>query len=154
MAWNHDRRRVVIAALTLLSVVAAMVVPLPLAAAAPQKREVTIHARAFAYDPPTLQFQLGDTVTINLESMDAAHGLFVDGYNVNIQAEPGKSAHVTFVADRQGKFKIRCSVTCGALHPFMLGEMVVEPDLPFARAMAGALIAAVGALAFFWRGAL
>jgi heme/copper-type cytochrome/quinol oxidase subunit 2 len=154
MAWVHDRRQVVIAALTLLSVVAAMVVPLPLAAAAPQARQVTIRARAFAYDPSTLQFQPGDTVTITLESMDAAHGLSVDGYNVNIQAEPGKSAHVTFIADREGKFKLRCSVTCGALHPFMLGEMVVEPDLPFARAIVATLIAAVGALAFFWRGAL
>lgn len=153
MAWIHDRRRVVIAALTLLTVVAAMVIPLPLAAAAPHVRQVTIHARAYAYDPPTLNFQPGDTVTITLESMDAVHGLSVDGYDVNIQAEPGKSAHVTFVTDRQGKFKLRCSVTCGALHPFMLGEMVVEPDLPFARAIVATLIAVVGSLAFFWRGA-
>jgi len=145
------RRHFAIAAITLLLIVAAMLVPIPVAAPTPQARTIEVTARQFAFEPATLDIQRGDTVTIHLESLDAAHGFFVDGYDVDIQAEPGKSAETTFVADKPGKFKIRCSVSCGALHPFMIGEMNVEPDLPFVRAVAATIIASVGALAFFWR---
>jgi heme/copper-type cytochrome/quinol oxidase subunit 2 len=75
----------------------------------------------------------------------------VDGYDVNIQAEPGKSAKVTFVADQEGTFKFRCSVSCGTLHPFMIGELNVEPNLPLVRALAATLIVALGAVIYFWK---
>ncbi len=88
---------------------------------------------------------------MKLESTDAVHGLAVDGYDVNIQAEPGKSAEATFVADREGKFKFRCSVSCGALHPFLIGELQVSPEFPLARAIVATLIAALGALLYFWK---
>ncbi len=145
------RRHFTIAAITLLLIVAAMLVPLPAVAATPQTRTIEVAARQFAFEPATLDIQRGDTVTIHLESLDTAHGFFVDGYDVDIQAEPGKSAETTFVADKAGKFKIRCSVSCGALHPFMIGEMNVEPDFPFMRAVAATLIAMIGALVYFWK---
>jgi nitrous-oxide reductase len=93
----------------------------------------------------------GDTVNIHLESLDAVHGLYIDGYDVNIQAEPGKSADVTFIADQEGKFKFRCSVTCGELHPFMIGELDVDPNFLFARAMVATVIVCIGAVLFFWK---
>ncbi len=97
-----------------------------------------------------LSVQRGDTITFHLESLDATHGLFVDGYDVNIQAEPGKSAEVTFVADKEGTFKFRCSVSCGTLHPFMIGELDVEPNVPLTRAILVTLVVAVGATIYFW----
>ncbi len=149
----RGHRRIWIAASTALLTLAAIVVPWPTdTAAAAQARRIDVNARTFAFEPATIQVQRGDTVTIHLESLDAEHGLFIDGYDVNIQAEPGKSAEITFVADKEGKFKFRCSVTCGALHPFMIGEMTVDPDFPFVRAVAATIIASVGALAFFWCG--
>ena len=145
------RRQFAVAAITSLLIVAAMLVPLPAAASAPQTHTIDVMARQFAFEPATLDIQRGDTVTIHLESLDSAHGLFVDGYDVDIHAEPGKSAEATFVADKEGKFKIRCSVSCGVLHPFMIGEMNVEPDFPFVRAVAATIIMSIGALAFFWK---
>jgi heme/copper-type cytochrome/quinol oxidase subunit 2 len=145
------RRHFTIAAITLLLIVAAMLIPLPAVASTPQTRTIEVTARQFAFEPATLDIQRGDMVTIHLESLDAAHGFFVDGYDVDIHAEPGKSAETTFVADKPGKFKIRCSVSCGALHPFMIGEMNVEPDFPFMRAVAATLIATIGALVYFWK---
>ena len=151
MTWFHARRRFIIAVTTILLIIAAMIIPLPIATSAPKTHSIEMSARTFAFEPSTFTVQKGDTVTIHLESLDARHGLFIDGYDVNIQAEPGKSAQVTFVADQEGKFKFRCSVTCGVLHPFMIGELTVDPDFPFARAVLATLMATMGASAFFWR---
>jgi heme/copper-type cytochrome/quinol oxidase subunit 2 len=83
-------------------------------------------------------------VTITLVPEDVVHGVFVDGYDVDIRAEPGKPATATFTADRMGKFRFRCSVSCGAMHPFMIGELVVGPNIPFWRAVAALLVVTVG----------
>lgn len=148
MTFIHDRRRFIIIAMILL-VIVAMFIPLPISASAPQAHTIEMNARTFAFEPSTLTVQKGDAVTIRLESLDAQHGLFIDGYEVDIQAEPGKSAQVTFVADQAGKFKFRCSVSCGPLHPFMIGELTVAPDLPFVRAVFSTIIAAIGAVMYF-----
>lgn len=144
-------RRLIVAALTVLLVGAALIAPLPVGAAAPQAHTIVVHAEGFGFDPAQPAVNVGDTVTLRLEAMDARHGLYVDGYEVQLEAEPGQSAEVTFVADRAGKFKFRCAVACGALHPFMLGELTVAPNVPLLRAVLATGIAAAGALAFFWR---
>lgn len=151
MAYLLRHARVLYAALTALLIGAAFLVPLPVNAAPPQARTIVVDARAFGYDPSALEINRGDTVTLQLESSDTVHGLFLDGYEINVTAEPGQSRQVTFVADREGKFKFRCSVACGALHPFMIGELRVEPNAPFLRAVLATIITAVGAIGLFWR---
>ncbi len=149
------RRRVTIAAITALCVIAALVIPFPLpadAAATPRTHDITVDARAFAYTPATIDVRRGDTINLTLQSVDAAHGLSVDGYDVNLQAEPGQSGHATFVADKDGTFKFRCSITCGPLHPFMIGELRVDPQFPLVRALLALGAAALGAIMFFWKG--
>lgn len=150
MSQPNRIMRFAIIAVTVLLMLGALIVPLPAVASVAQMRRIDINARQFAYEPATLTVQRGDTITFHLESLDATHGLFVDGYNVNIQAEPGKSAEVTFVADKEGTFKFRCSVSCGTLHPFMIGELNVEPNEPRVRAIAATLIIAIGAVIYFW----
>ena len=143
---SSNRRSVVLAAVTFVLALTALLLPLPAAARTPVEHHVQIDARMFAFEPSRLRVGLGDTVTMTLVSQDVVHGIYVDGYNVDIEAEPGKPAQATFVADRLGKFRFRCSVTCGAMHPFMIGELVVGPNIPFWRAAAALLIVAVGSL--------
>lgn len=151
-ALSHGRRyRFGIAASAVLLMLAAILLPLPLPARAAQAHTIHLHARAFAFEPGSLEVQRGDTVTIHFEAADAVHGLYLDGYDIQLVAEPGKSATATFVANQEGKFKFRCSVACGALHPFMIGEMNVTPNAPFARAFLITLVAVMGAVAFFWK---
>lgn len=136
---------------TIALVLVALWAPLPARATAPQERRITISARSFAFEPGTVRVNRGDRVVIRLESADVVHGLYVDGYDMATHAEPGRPGQLAFVADRSGAFRFRCSVACGSLHPFMIGKLIVEPNTPWWRAAAAALIAAAGALAVFWR---
>ncbi len=120
--------------------------PAPLRAAAPSTRFFRISARSFEYSPAVIAVNPGDTVTLELVPEDYSHGLYLDGYGLAVTAEPGASARLTFVADRPGSFRFRCSVTCGPLHPFMIGKLMVGQNWGLWRVGGLALIAAMGGL--------
>ena len=111
--------------------------------AAPTDRHVRIEAVSFEYLPSDIQVNLGDRVTIELASTDVVHGLYLDGYAMNTVADPGQPAQLTFVADQAGSFRFRCSVTCGALHPFMVGKLRVGANDWMYRAIGLAVLAVV-----------
>lgn len=139
-------RSLAAAVATALLALAALLVPLPTGAAAAGEREITLDARMFAFEPGRLRVNQGDRVTVILHSTDVVHGLYIDGYGIDITAEPGRPAQASFVADKLGKFRYRCSVSCGAMHPFMIGELIVGPNIPFGRAVASLFIVAIGSL--------
>ncbi len=99
--------------------------PLPASSIPPQTRTFQVDARQFAYSPSELAVNPGDTVTIQLVSTDVVHGLYIDGYDISVEADPGQTATLTFVANKPGSFHFRCNVTCGAMHPFMIGKLTV-----------------------------
>ncbi len=121
--------------------------PLPSASTHGVSRTFRIEARQFAYSPAELRVNPGDTVTIQLVSTDVVHGLYVDGYGTSVQADPGQTATLTFVADRPGSFRFRCNVTCGAMHPFMVGRLIVGSDAVLLRG-AGLTLIGVAAVIF------
>lgn len=118
-------------------------------AGSPQERHLTITTRKYAYDPPTFRVNRGDRVHIRLSSQDVVHGFYLEGYDLDAKvtpqspymelhrpsgdhgAPPERLEEIVFVANREGKFRYRCSNTCGYLHPFMNGEMVVAPNRPY-----------------------
>lgn len=85
---------------------------------------------------------------LRFSSSDVPHGFYLDGYPIELMAQKGTSfrkiseehsldslkqdwikvSSVKFTAARSGKFVFRCTATCGNLHPFMTGEMVVRPN--------------------------
>lgn len=113
----------------------------------PTTMELTIKARRYAFDPPVLRVNYGDTLRIKLVSLDVTHGFFLEGYDIDAKINAQRNTFMfrhpsegenwteveefVFIADRRGKFRYRCSQTCGSLHPFMQGELIVEPNLPF-----------------------
>ncbi len=94
----------------------------------PKEKVITINAQQFSYTPGTVEVNRGDRVTIRLISTDVHHGLYIDGYEVSTDARPGQDGSLTFVANDTGKFVMRCSVTCGPFHPYMIGYLKVKPD--------------------------
>jgi nitrous oxide reductase len=82
-----------------------------------------------------------DRVTIELTATDVVHGLSIDGYNLSTTADPGQTARLTFIADQEGSFRFRCTVTCGNLHPFMIGKLHVGQNTLLWRASGLSILA-------------
>jgi len=120
--------------------------PLPVRVAPPTQRTFRVEASQFAYSPAVLTVDPGDAVTIELVSTDVVHGLYVDGYGVSVTADPGQTARLTFTADRSGSFRFRCNVTCGALHPFMIGKLRVGSNTLLWRAIGLTVLAALAVI--------
>ena len=133
------------AKVTLLFALAGLifVLPWPTPVMSASERTIRVKARDYAFTPATIEVNPGDRVTIELESGDYVHGLHIEGYEVNLIADPGQPASETFIADRPGTFRIRCSVPCGSLHPFMGGRLRVGPPVAFWRALLLAALAIV-----------
>ena len=111
-------------------------------------REVKVATFQFGFTPNVIRANLGDTVLIHLTSRDVSHGFYLDGYGIEERVAAGQTKDVRFVADRAGTYRFRCAVTCGALHPFMIGQLIVEPNVPFAAA--GLVVVGTGIAGYMW----
>lgn len=143
MKWFLAWRWLALSGLALLI----MVLPMPVTATTPVERTFQIEASQFTYSPAVLSVNPGDRVTIELLATDVVHGLSIDGYKLETTSDPGQTARLTFVADRQGTFRFRCTVTCGNLHPFMIGKLQVGQNELLWR---GALLAGLALIAGVW----
>ena len=133
----------------LFSVMAGLVVafaPLPVSSITPQVRTFRMDAHQYAYSPSEIKVNPGETVTIQLVSTDVVHGLYIDDYDISVEADPGQTATLTFVADKPGSFRFRCNVTCGAMHPFMIGKLTVGTSHWLFRSIGLAALAIVGVM--------
>ncbi len=88
-------------------------------------KEYNLKLSQYRFTPDTLRVDVGDRVRLNLDSVDATHGFYIDGYGLKIMIPEKVNKTVEFVADSPGAFRIRCASTCGPFHPFMIGRLVV-----------------------------
>jgi heme/copper-type cytochrome/quinol oxidase subunit 2 len=126
-------------------------IPLSASSKSGEVRRITLDARQFEYMPERLDVNRGDTVIITLMASDVTHGFNLDGYGLERRVTPGMSQEIMFTADQPGKFRYRCSVSCGQLHPFMIGELVVNANFPFWRAVGLIAITLIGTLVYLWK---
>jgi len=81
--------------------------------------------------PEIIEVEEGETVSIHLTNVERAedetHGFAINGYNVNLSVEPGKTVSATFKADRPGVHPFYCTEFCSALHLEMEGILLVRP---------------------------
>jgi polyferredoxin len=110
--------------------------------------DITMYVEQFAFSPSRTKVRRGQRVNLKILSKDVTHGVFIDGYGIKKEIIPGRPTLVTFIADKPGKIQIRCAVICGSLHPFMLGEIVVEPNSPFWSSSAALLLLAAVMVGF------
>ncbi|MBI5957431.1 MAG: cupredoxin domain-containing protein [Chloroflexi bacterium] len=150
MRWLHTARIWRLPLLIGLLTLAWLVFPFPGAKAA-TTRHITLDASQFAFSPGRVHVNQGDRVVFTVAAQDVVHGFYLDGYGLKTRVEPGVSQQIEFVADKTGKFRYRCSVNCGSLHPFMIGELVVGSNTPFWRATGLIVLAAIGMLVYLWQ---
>ncbi len=81
--------------------------------------------------PEIIEVEQGDTVSVHFTNVERAqdetHGFAINGTNVNLSVEPGKTVSATFVADKAGVFPYYCTEFCSALHLEMQGYLLVRP---------------------------
>lgn len=123
--------------------------PVGVFASSPTDRTIRIEAGRFAFTPGQVRVNPGDRVTFEIVAQDVSHGIHIDGYNLEAAAEPGRTARLSFVADQPGMFRFRCSVTCGPLHPFMIGKFAVGPNWLLVKALTSAV--AIAAITLLYR---
>jgi heme/copper-type cytochrome/quinol oxidase subunit 2 len=132
-----------------------------------QERDLVITAHKYGYDPAVVHVNRGDRVRIRLVAKDVTHGFYLEGYDLDAKVRPenptfwlrqpsaGEKYHevedMEFVASRTGKFRYRCSTTCGYMHPFMQGELIVSPNYLFSTSVGLSIGLAAGMLLFFRR---
>jgi len=139
--------------LILLSFELAVLIPLGIAQVpkTTTTRHISIDARRFGYRPGRIIVNKGDIIILRFSTSDVTHGFHLDGYPVELIARKGvtfrrntwqeekghlktdwnRVSTVKLVASRSGKFIFRCTETCGNLHPFMTGELIVKPNTPY-----------------------
>ena len=119
------------------------------------EREISIVARQWGFTPHRIFVNTGDAIELRLVSLDVVHGFYLEGHRLEAEIRPGKLGFmardpsagedfrevesIRIVAGLPGKYRYRCSVTCGTLHPFMQGEMVVAPNRLLGAGVGGCL---------------
>ena len=108
----HDRTRESRSAWWLATALLASVV-LGAGLVAQSKRDVTVSAKKYGFEPAEIRVQQDDLVTVVFTSEDIAHSFTIsdDHYRIDRRAEPGKPATFKFRADKPGTFEIRCTLT-------------------------------------------
>ena len=125
-----------------------VLVPFPQKATIPVERDIRIEASQFAFTPAEINVNQGDRINIDLVSTDVVHGMYIDGYGIGVVADPGKTAHLSFFANQSGSFRLRCNITCGAMHPFMIGKLHVGQNVLLWRGIGLASLFFIGILFF------
>ncbi len=96
---------------------------------------VNIQAAMDGFDMQEIHVKVGETVKVNLRSLDnehhtdggGKHQFAVDDLGVNIIAQPLSVASGTFVASKAGTFTFYCDICCGGkANPTMNGTLIVE----------------------------
>jgi nitrous-oxide reductase len=92
----------------------------------PTARHYAVAARRYAFDPPRIEVNQDDLVSITLSADDIAHSLTIDAYRIAKRAHPGQPVTFEFRADRAGTFPYYCNLQLDDGCRRMRGELVVK----------------------------
>lgn len=95
----------------------------------PDKYELQMVARMWAFQPSTIRLPKGSTVDLYLTSQDIIHGFKVERKNVNLMASPGAINYIQVTFDEAGEYQFACHEFCGAAHHTMAGRFIIEDDI-------------------------
>jgi len=92
----------------------------------PAAKEFNVIAKQWDFSPRTITVDEGDTVILNIESIDVNHGFVLSTFGISEFLSSGNTVKVEFIADKKGTFSFFCNVQCGSGHGSMRGTLVVQ----------------------------
>ena len=94
---------------------------------APNRREFTISARDFKFQPGRIEVQANDLVKLTVRSEDVAYGFTIDRFRVAKRIPAGGSVTFEFRVDSgPGTYPFYSNMTSDPRHAQMRGEIVVK----------------------------
>lgn len=96
---------------------------------------INLQAAMDGFDIKEIHVKQGETVTVNLRSLDNSmhtdgggkHQFAIAELGVNLVAQPMSTNSVTFAADKPGEYTFYCDICCGGkANPTMNGKFVVD----------------------------
>ena len=92
----------------------------------PEVKEFNIQMKKWEFIPSEIKVKKGDKVKFVVSNLDAAHGLKLPEFSLDLKPAVGETATAEFVADKVGSFTFSCHVFCGSGHGGMKGTFIVE----------------------------
>jgi cytochrome c oxidase subunit 2 len=92
---------------------------------APNRREFTVVARDYQFEPARLEVSQDDLVKITLRSEGRPYSFAIDAYRIVKRASGGQSTTFEFRADQAGTFTYYCNMTSDDRCRDMKGTLVV-----------------------------
>ena len=83
-------------------------------------KEFNIEAFKFGYNPNLIKVKQGERVRININNLDAIHGIRIPDLDIN-----GENT-LEFIAEEKGEFTWYCNNYCGEGHQEMSGKLIIE----------------------------
>ncbi len=87
-------------------------------------KEISMTAKAWAFEPSTIELNKGDKVKLTVTANDVKHGISIFG--ISKRLEPNMPEVIEFTADEAGEFPFFCTVYCGDGHGSMKGKVIVR----------------------------
>lgn len=83
-------------------------------------------AQRYRYSPDRVEIKQGETVTLELTSLDVPMGFNAPDFKVRANVLPQELARVQIKGDQVGEFDFYCDVYCGNGHATMRGKIIVS----------------------------
>ncbi len=87
---------------------------------------IRIAAKKFEFSPRVIELKKGETVTLELTTLDRTHGFDAPDLGVKATIKPGAPTRVKVTPNKLGTFSFHCNVFCGDGHEEMIGQIVVH----------------------------
>ena len=91
-----------------------------------ETKEFNIIAKQWQFSLNKIEVNKGDTVILNVKSIDVSHGIAIPKLGINEFLSPGNTVKIEFVANQKGTFAFACSISCGVGHSGMRGKIIVN----------------------------
>src|SRR5215203_4625558 len=92
----------------------------------PGRRQFTMTARKFEFDPEIIDVRRNDVVRLTITSADIDHSFTIDAYRIQKRIPAGGTMTLEFRADEVGRFPFYCSMRADPGCAEMTGELIVR----------------------------